>query len=419
MGFWSWLLPRSVAPADDMVVGPIVESVSSQLLNQPVEVLWRSQPYLRTVVSFIARNIAQVGMHILEREPDGGRRRVREGPVAELLRRPSADQTWYELTYDLVSTLALYDQAILWLRPLPLDRWELRTIRPSWVVQWDTTSAYRRGDLVVHFPGEPKPQRIPSTSLIVFHGWDPVDARAGSTPVETLRSILAEQWEATAFRLQMWTKGGKVGAYLTRPSDAPSWDMATRQRFVDGFRAQYTGSGGGGVPLLEDGMDLKRIGFSAADEEYIESAKLALTTVASVYHINPTMLGLLDNANYSNVREFRRMLYGDSLGPIIRQIEDRFNAFLMPMLGAPDTQYLEFNLAEKLRGSFEEQANVYQTGVGGPWLTVNEARARENLTAIEGGDDLIRPLNVGVAADDEPADGDEPDADEPPGGEGT
>lgn len=419
MGFWSWLLPRSVLPSDDLAITPIVESVSSTLLNQPVETLWRTQPYLRTTVSFIARNIAQVGMHILEREADGGRRRVRTGPVADLLRRPSADSTWYELVYDLVSTLALYDEAILWLRPLPLGRWELRTIRPSWVVQWTDPTSFGRGDAVVQLPGEKQPRKIRSTSLILFHGWDPVDARRGASPVDTLRSILAEQWEATAFRLQMWTKGGRVGSYLTRPSDAPAWDPANRQRFVDEFRAQYTGAGGGGVPLLEDGIEMKRVGFSAADEEYIDSAKLALTTVASVYHINPTMLGLLDNANYSNVREFRRMLYGDSLGPIIRQIEDRLNAFLMPMLGAPDSQYLEFNLQEKLRGSFEEQAKVYQTGVGGPWLTVNEARARENLTAIEGGDDLIRPLNVGVATDDEPADGDEPDADEPPGGEGT
>ena len=49
-------------------------------------------------------------------------------------------------------------------------------------------------------------------------------------------------------------------------------------------------------------------------------------------------------------------------------------------------------------------------------MTVNEARAQNNMTAIDGGDDLIRPLNVGTAGDDS-ADQDEPPADDDGGGE--
>jgi hypothetical protein len=62
----------------------------------------------------------------------------------------------------------------------------------------------------------------------------------------------------------------------------------------------------------------------------------------------------------------------------------------------PDSKgtYLEFNLAEKLRGSFEEQAAQLQASVGGPFMTRNEARALSNLPAIDGADELIVPLNV-------------------------
>jgi phage portal protein BeeE len=87
--------------------------------------------------------------------------------------------------------------------------------------------------------------------------------------------------------------------------------------------------------MLEDGMTLSRVDFSAHDMQFIEGSRLALNTVASVYHVNPTMIGLLDNANYSNVREFRRMLYGDTLGPDHCQIEDRLNTFLVPQAGHP------------------------------------------------------------------------------------
>ena len=55
--------------------------------------------------------------------------------------------------------------------------------------------------------------------------------------------------------------------------------------------------------------------------------------MANAFHVNPTMVGILDNANYSNVREFRKMLYGDTLGPLIAEIESTLNAFLIPIMG--------------------------------------------------------------------------------------
>ena len=32
-------------------------------------------------------------------------------------------------------------------------------------------------------------------------------------------------------------------------------------------------------------------------------------------------------------------------------------------------------------------------------MSINEVRARMNLPAVEGGDEIIRPLNVGVVSD--------------------
>ena len=63
------------------------------------------------------------------------------------------------------------------------------------------------------------------------------------------------------------------------------------------------------TPILEEGMTLQRIDFSASEQQFVEAAKLSLVTVAAAFHVNPTMIGQNDGANYSNVREFRRMLF--------------------------------------------------------------------------------------------------------------
>lgn len=111
------------------------------------------------------------------------------------------------------------------------------------------------------------------------------------------------------------------------------------------------------------------------------------------------------------------MLYGETLGPVLSALEGRLNQFLLPLLGLnPEKDYVEFNVEQRLRGSFEEQAAVFQTAVGGPWMTVNEARAKQNLPAVEGGDELIRPLNVTAPGDQEPVEAAPPEGggSEPP-----
>jgi hypothetical protein len=76
-------------------------------------------------------------------------------------------------------------------------------------------------------------------------------------------------------------------------------------------------------------------------------------------------------------------------------LEQEIAAQILPDLG-DDTEgvYAEFNIQAKMRGSFEEQAAAASTATGGPWMTRNEIRARNNLPALEGGDDLITPMNV-------------------------
>lgn len=422
MGFASWLGLKPITHIPDVTVtaAPIVEVLQAQAMGKSADTLWKEQPHLRTVIDFLARNVAQLGVHAYEMQGDEGRVRLRDGVLPGLLRKPNPQQTGFEFWRAVVSDLALYDTAYIMVLAADGGGFEMRTIRPSWVTNFVGADAYSVTGYVVKFPGSSRSVEVPAENVLAFHGWNPTDELSGSSPVNALRSILTEQIQAQLFREQVWRRAGRVGSYLTRPADAPTWSPEGRKRFKDQWTSGYSnnGSAAGATPVLEDGMELKRVGFSAKEEEYIDGTKLALSTVAAVYHVNPTMVGLLDNANYSNVREFRRMLYGETLGPIIAHLEGRLNAFLLPMLGYDDPSvYVEFNTEARLRGSFEEQAAVMQASIGGPWMTINEGRARQNLPAVEGGDKLIRPLNVTQNGDQNPtpaaADDDGP-ADEDP-----
>lgn len=361
--------------------------------------LFAEQPHLRTVVTFLARNVAQLGLHVYERADDGGRERVRDGGLAELLAQPNPETTTYELVYGMVADLALYDQTILWVIPGENGRpAELRRIEHDWISETYGSTAFAIGGYVLQLDDSGDEVRVPAADTIVVHGWSPGEPRAGMSPIGALKEILREQISASVYRRQLWDNGGRVGTFITRPKDAPEWSNEGRARFKRGWKEAYTGNGKkvGGVPVLEDGMTLNRVGFSSKEEDWVEGTKLALTQVASVYHVNPAMVGVLDNANYSNVREFRQMLYSDTLGPILAMIEARINAFLVPRFADDRSLYVEFNTRQKLDGSFSDQMAQYARAIEMGALTRNEVRAAMNRPAIEGGDVMLTPLNMYV-----------------------
>lgn len=371
--------------------------------NKAPDILWQTQPHLRTVVDFLARGIAKLGIHAFTREGDD-RIRDRDSELIQLLHRPNEFMTQYELIYDLVANLSIYNRAYWFIKPGKHFTQEIHPFPASWVgVEYE--NFWKPLRYTITSP-EGKTITVPAENVIAFEGWNPIPGST-VTPIDSLRMILEEQHHAKKHRLQVWRNNGRVGSYITRPADAPKWDKTQRRRFYEMYEAFVgdNGSKAGSAPLLEDGMGITQTRFNSADEQWAESVKLSLETVAQVYQVNPTMVGILDNANYSNVREFNRMLYTMTLGPTIKMIEQRINTFLLPLLGYdPNERFVEFNIKEQIRGSFEEQAAVANTAVGAPYITVNEFRADNNLRALEGGDELIRPLNMGTA-DDTPVEG--------------
>ncbi|MGV9181819.1 phage portal protein [Arcanobacterium canis] len=388
-----------------LIWGGGVETVLKQTPAQ----LYRTQPHLQTVIKFRARNVAQLGLHAYERTADHDRRSGTGSALDMLIHAPNPDQTMYELMAQLVSDYDLYGVAY-WIIAPDLDAdsgWQIRPLSPTWVTGTQGGTMWAPEHYLINTP-HGTTGKLPASEVLAFREWNPTGRLDAFSPIDALKDVLAEQIEAWKFRRQVWERGGRVGAYITRPKDAP-WSEEARLRFMQSWREfQANGAKAGSTPLLEDGMTLNRSGFSAREEEWAESTKLSLQTVAAVYHVQPAMIGATEGASYASTREFRSMLYTETLGPLLRMIEARLNQFLVPKIAPGSNLYLEFNIDAKLSGNFEEQASILSTATGAPWMTVNEARALRNLSRIDGGDDLVVPLNVIKGGQASPQDGGTP-----------
>ncbi|MYR37052.1 phage portal protein [Streptomyces sp. SID4944] len=248
-------------------------------------------------------------------------------------------------------------------------------------------------------------QVVPLPGPYLFdHGYATVGAD-GTSPMETMRQILAEQTEAVEWRRSVWRNGARVPAVIERPAEAPKWSKTAKERFQAAFNAfMGRGSQAGGTPILEDGMKLVTVtAFNPKDTQDIEGRKLTDAEVASSYHIPPELVGAREGT-FSNLDAFRQMLYTHSVGPDITMLQDVLNTMLVPIVAPGTNLYVEANVESKLRGSFTEQATLLQTATGAPYMLRSEARSVQNLPFVEGTDELVTPLNVLVGGLASPTD---------------
>ena len=360
--------------------------------------LYASQANLHAVVSFLSDSMAQLPLKVYTRNSDTDRERDRDSVAAKLLWKPNADQTSYELINGMTTELLLMGVAVLWLLP-DADSpsgYQLRIIPREWIADYKSETNYAPSVLKISTNNSGTFIEIPKEEFVMFRMYNPGNPGGYQSPIAALRQTLNEQVQADRFRTEVWSSSGRFNAYITRPKDVQAWDDEQRKRFVEAFREAW-GRGGenaGKMPLLEDGMEIKPYQFNAKEAQYAETKQLSREDVAAAYHVNPSLIWHTTTQTYASAKDNARALYADCLGPMIQMIQQRINSFLLPMIGADPNTYVEFDLSEKLKGSFEERASILQSAVGGPYMTRNEARADNNLPPVDGGDELIVPLNV-------------------------
>ena len=370
------------------------------VLGMPIEEVYRTQPELQAVVSFLAANIAQLPFKCYVRESDESRPRDTEGPLPSLLANPGTGVTAYELMLGTASDLFLYGWALWWVLPSTDTQFgfELRRIPPSWVMSTKTIDGFSPSRYFIKNADTNGIQvPVPAAQCVRFQTYNPGHPTIPLSPVESLKQVLAERASSRTYRNKVWQNGGWFSRYIERPVSEGEWGKEARDRFAKSMKHHFSGKEGtdsGGIPILEDGMKFVNSTLNAKEAEWAESMRLTREDVAAAYHVNPAIVWSNDGQTYASVRENARSLYADTLGPTLRLIQDRIRLTLVPMIGADPRVYAEFDLSAKLAGSFEEQASVLSQSVGGPWMTRNEARARQNLPALEGADELIVPMNV-------------------------
>jgi HK97 family phage portal protein len=349
--------------------------------------IYRCQPNVRTCVDFLARNIGELTCHWYRRKSDTDRERLVDHDCARWLGKPNPSTSRYRLQESMVADLALYFNAY-WLKARYLDASGQPAIG---LVRLPPAEMSVVGGLLPrHYlwtaPNGER-QTLPLSEVVYFNGYNPINPLMGLSPLDTLHRILAEEAAAGEHREGFWRNSARVDGIVTRPATKPRYNETQLQSWREQWQREHAGGlGAGRTLLLQDGETFTPAGWSAKDSEYLSARKLSREECAAAWHIPLPLVGILEHATFSNIKEQHKHLYQDCLGPWLRMIVEEFHRQLLVESADQTDVYAEFNIAQKLAGSFEEQAASIQQAVGRPWMTANEARALQNLPRIDDDD---------------------------------
>lgn len=181
------------------------------------------------------------------------------------------------------------------------------------------------------------------------------------------------------------------GGVLTHP-DIVS-DEARKRMRADWENLHRGISRAGLMAILEEGVTWTSIGLPNDANQFLETRKLQVTDMARWLRLPPHMIGDLDRATFSNIEQQNIEYVSMALSSWMTRWEQAIvTQLLLPEERA--TFFPEHLVDGLLRGDTAARYQAYSIGRQWGWLSANDIRERENLNAIDGGDEYLVPLNM-------------------------
>lgn len=199
---------------------------------------------------------------------------------------------------------------------------------------------------------------------------------------------------ASLFAIEEFMNGNAESGFnakgiITKDTVMSKASRASLMRHITKFFGGSNSSKNGGVLLLDDGMKYHQLNQSSQELELLEQKELLIKDVARHLNLPLPVIGIATSGmTYSNEQQLKLTLLKQTLSPIIRNLEETFNKYLLTEQEQENGYFFEFQYNDLLKVSPSEELKVYGQAKKDGLLTPNEVRRKINLPPISGGDTL-------------------------------
>jgi HK97 family phage portal protein len=363
---------------------PIVRESYDGAWQQGVEV--RQQDMLAhsavfACVSLIASDIAKLPIQITEKA-DG----IWKGVVSEhdsLLRKPNGYQNRVQFIEQWIGSKLLHGNAYALKRRDSLGRIVgLLLINPERVeplIAEDGSVFYRLSpnDRLSGITDEgvtvPAREIIHDRMNCFFH------PLIGISPLTACALAANQGMSIQKNSVNFFGNNSNPGGVLTAPG---AISKETADRLKAHWENNYSGKNAGRVAVLGDGLKYEQMAVTPSDAQLIDQLKWTAESVCTAFHVPAYKIGAGVVPTYGNAEVLNQIYYTDCLQSLIEALE----LSLDDGLDLPLNQRTELDLDLLLRMDTVTRFQAYSAAIGGGWMAPNEARRKEGMAPVEGGD---------------------------------
>lgn len=149
------------------------------------------------------------------------------------------------------------------------------------------------------------------------------------------------------------------------------------------------------LPVLEGGLEFEKISLSPADIELLETRRFSVEEVCRFFGVPSILINDTSGATTwgSGIEQIIEGFSKFGLGHFLEKIEEAFRLELLPREDW-DKYEFEFKISDLLRASLIKRIEANQKRILSGQATINQVRKEEGYQPVEGGDNLLVPVNM-------------------------
>ena len=220
-------------------------------------------------------------------------------------------------------------------------------------------------------------------------------------------STIKNNGNAIGLALAMEEHGAGVfkhGAGIDKVIVAPhNLDDESFERLTREWNSKYSGSGNAHkTPILEGGLDVKTIGMTNDDSQWLDSRKFSKSEIATVFGIPDFMLNSTEKSTTwgSGLEQLSRSFVRFTLQPRMNRISQTLARELLAEDERSTIRFV-FDTDQMTMGEFESRMTGYSTAIQAGVLSPNETREIEGRNPRDGGDEYLTPMNMTTGTEPE------------------
>jgi HK97 family phage portal protein len=222
------------------------------------------------------------------------------------------------------------------------------------------------------------------------------DGITGISPLSMARESIGLAQASESHGALFFKNGAQTSLVATTPGKL---NEDSHKRLRGSIQEAVSGENKFRVLLMEQGLDVKAVGMSNADSQFLETRQFQVEEIARIFRVPSILIGHSNNnSTYASAEQFMLSFVTHTIRPWVSRIEQSINKYLLSDQDRKAGVFAEFKLDGLLRGDTQSRYTAYASALQMMWMTRNEVRSLENLNPVEDGDEFENPATTSQEA---------------------